>query len=568
MRRDLLALILLLPAALHASFEDYLTGGRATGVDGAMTAMTDDAFALYYNPAAAAFFSGPEIGMDAGRLYSGLTDNSSISRSFLGYAYPFHRQALGVSYTALSLGGLYKEEMIGLSYAWKMGDHFAVGVTGKNYRKSIGHDFNTDNAELDGNARLGVSDPVFQNGYDADAWGGDASMLWRLENGWRTGLMVRNVNEPNVALGSGADDPATRSWNWGIGREWNGHAVMVDATRERFTEMETRLHGGYETWWPNGLGMRAGGGYGARDYRRITAGFSYRLSLIQFDYGYMMPFDTVDGTVGTHQLSLSFHFGRPAPAPAPVLRPVYSPPPTLDLNELLGESFPTPEKSDEPLPEKETMDITITPSYAFLQAGGEQQFQAQVAGSSEARVFWTIMPPLGAVSPTGLYRAPAEIFFAQNVWVTAKSETARHRLRYERVMVRLKPSTADSSLEMRMNLDFDGGGVADLKSEDDAEIERVAVLLEQYPQTTAVIESHTDNQGSPARSRSLSERQAEAVRGRLIHRFGIAPERLTARGFGDSLPLASNETAEGRRRNRRLIAVISAPAAPPEAPAE
>jgi len=549
-----------LPAlvSLRASFEDYVTGGRATGVDGAMTASSDDVFSLYYNPAAAAFMSAPELGTTVGRLYSGLSDNSDISRSFFGYVYPFHRQAVGVSYTALSLNSLYKEEMIGLSYAWRMGDRFSLGVTGKNYRKTIGHDFNTDNAELNGSARLGVNDPVFRNGYEADAWGGDASMLYRLGNGWRTGLMVRNVNEPNVALGSASSDPAPRSWNWGFAREWKSQAVMLDATRDRFTDMETRLHGGYETWWlDNRLGMRAGGGYGERDYRRVTAGFSYRLSLVQFDYGYIMPFDTVQGTLGTHQISLVFHWGRTESLAAPVMVPLYDQSRLLDLNEMLTDSSLREGEPEQPLSKKEWVDITILPSYAQLKAGGSQQFHARIAGFSDPHIFWTLMPSLGTLSSTGLYQAPAEIYFPQNVWITAKCETAHHQMPYQRVMVHLQPSTDQANLEMHLNFDLD-----------ETEIQKVATILEQYPQTRAVIEAHTDNQGSAARGLSVSQERAQAVRSSLIHHFTIAPERLSAQGLGSTRPLASNKTVEGRQSNRRIVVIISAPPAVPDAPPE
>jgi outer membrane protein OmpA-like peptidoglycan-associated protein len=65
------------------------------------------------------------------------------------------------------------------------------------------------------------------------------------------------------------------------------------------------------------------------------------------------------------------------------------------------------------------------------------------------------------------------------------------------------------------------------------------------------IEGHTDGVGADSRNTPLSLRRAEAVRAALISR-GVAPERLVAEGFGDSRPIATNGTADGRARNRRI----------------
>ena len=65
------------------------------------------------------------------------------------------------------------------------------------------------------------------------------------------------------------------------------------------------------------------------------------------------------------------------------------------------------------------------------------------------------------------------------------------------------------------------------------------------------IEGYTDNVGKDVNNASLSLRRAEAVRAALIAR-GVAPARLVAKGYGDASPLASNDTADGRARNRRI----------------
>jgi len=80
--------------------------------------------------------------------------------------------------------------------------------------------------------------------------------------------------------------------------------------------------------------------------------------------------------------------------------------------------------------------------------------------------------------------------------------------------------------------------------------------MKTYPETTAVIEGRTDNVGREESNLRLSTKRAESVRTYLIEDFGIAANRLTARGYGSSRPIADNATPEGRQKNRRIEAVI------------
>jgi OOP family OmpA-OmpF porin len=76
--------------------------------------------------------------------------------------------------------------------------------------------------------------------------------------------------------------------------------------------------------------------------------------------------------------------------------------------------------------------------------------------------------------------------------------------------------------------------------------------LQQHADITLTITGHTDNQGTADYNQALSQRRADAIVAALVHSYGIAPGRLTARGMGASAPVASNGTEEGRARNRRV----------------
>ncbi|HBG06995.1 MAG: hypothetical protein A2075_09780 [Geobacteraceae bacterium GWC2_58_44] len=104
-------------------------------------------------------------------------------------------------------------------------------------------------------------------------------------------------------------------------------------------------------------------------------------------------------------------------------------------------------------------------------------------------------------------------------------------------------------------IDFDSGK-ADIKPQYRNEIARVADYLKQYPTTTALIEGHTDNTGAPAANMKLSQQRAENVVKYLVDNFGIDRSRLAAKGYGSTMRVAYNNTAEGRRKNRRINAVI------------
>ena len=88
------------------------------------------------------------------------------------------------------------------------------------------------------------------------------------------------------------------------------------------------------------------------------------------------------------------------------------------------------------------------------------------------------------------------------------------------------------------------------------EIEEVADFMDQYPDVVVELEGHTDSVGTDEYNQDLSERRANSVREVMINRFNVQASRISARGFGESQPTASNSTAEGRAQNRRVITVI------------
>jgi OOP family OmpA-OmpF porin len=115
----------------------------------------------------------------------------------------------------------------------------------------------------------------------------------------------------------------------------------------------------------------------------------------------------------------------------------------------------------------------------------------------------------------------------------------------------------EEQVSMTMDIEFELNQ-ADVRPQYRPELQKVAEFLKTYPSTTVVIEGHSDNTGDADYNLALSQRRADSVRDYLIKNFNIDPERLTAKGYGEERPIATNDTAEGRARNRRVVAVISA----------
>ena len=91
-----------------------------------------------------------------------------------------------------------------------------------------------------------------------------------------------------------------------------------------------------------------------------------------------------------------------------------------------------------------------------------------------------------------------------------------------------------------------------LRSESDPVLQEIAGALDRNRDWQITIEGHTDSVGGADANMDLSQRRSESVRMALVNRFGVAAERLTTRGLGATVPKDTNDTPEGRARNRRV----------------
>ncbi len=110
-------------------------------------------------------------------------------------------------------------------------------------------------------------------------------------------------------------------------------------------------------------------------------------------------------------------------------------------------------------------------------------------------------------------------------------------------------------ITLNVQFDFDQAVV---KPEYFEDIRRVADFLAANDDVVATLEGHTDSTGSDEYNQDLSERRAAAVRQVLIDRFGVSAARISSVGYGESRPVTSNATSEGRALNRRVESAMTA----------
>ena len=112
----------------------------------------------------------------------------------------------------------------------------------------------------------------------------------------------------------------------------------------------------------------------------------------------------------------------------------------------------------------------------------------------------------------------------------------------------LKKISVGSNITLR-NVFFNTGKF-DIQVESHVELDRLVAILEDIPSLKIEISGHTDNIGEESYNLLLSQRRADAVVRYLVD-AGISSERLSAKGYGESKPVDSNNSLEGRANNRR-----------------
>ena len=112
------------------------------------------------------------------------------------------------------------------------------------------------------------------------------------------------------------------------------------------------------------------------------------------------------------------------------------------------------------------------------------------------------------------------------------------------------------SFELLVQFDFDK---SDIKSVFKQQFDEIARVLQESPTITMTVEGHTCWIGTEEYNLGLSKQRADAVKKKFVQDYGISADRIRTEGYGESRPVADNNTQTGRESNRRAIAVILRP---------
>ncbi len=343
--------------------------------------------------------------------------------------------------------------------------------------------------------------------------------------------MSRLTDQTDVGSGAGGTIRYGLSKNWAMSASYENIYLQNGVRREPLTLSALYYHHPEKHWTPVGefgVGAAASTPSGPFTNFSLKAGIGAEVFLTRmFAIGPQLNFHYISDT------------GK-APFPAVVMVPG-----VIALLYFGGDESPATAAAPATIPV-----MTLVPAQVALDPGQVQQFQAK----GEPSVGWSIQPALGTISEAGLYTAPAEIAFPESVQITAISRADASRTASS--VVQLKPpATAPQEVSIRLEILFDTGKDV-VKPDFDRELKKLADFLKSYSHTTAQIEGHTDNTGGTNFNKLLSQRRADSVKNALISRLGIEASRLTAVGYGPDKPIADNTSAEGRAKNRRVVAVV------------
>ena len=280
-------------------------GARAQALGNSYVAVADDADAIFENPAGLGQLENKSLAYTNVSLFFGGIEGDDLGQHVLSYAQPLgSKLGLGLGYERIG-SELMSENGAFLSLSYKLSKAFNLGLSAKYLFWSVG-DIPADN---------GRNDPLSNS--SAGNVGVDLGLMWQTPfKGANFGLLLKNLNQPNVASGTVAGDADAGKLpmdvHLGVAYQLNAQSlVSVQFVRSDLSgdSSDNRLLVGGETQLAGELLLRAGGSkiFEEDATGDLNAGLGYKWNKLLFDYAYHIPLDLTE-TNGAHRFSFAYDF--------------------------------------------------------------------------------------------------------------------------------------------------------------------------------------------------------------------------------------------------------------------
>ena len=540
------------------NFQKIGMGARGVAMGEAFASVADDATAVFWNPAGLILAKGTQFSLTHGEWMVGVTheffafsqniDRDGAFGMSLGYlgtgefpsALEIPGQPIQSSYGGVGPNISASDYVGTLAYAQRLGNWFG----GDFFQRS----FLGVEATLVGQnvVNVGNTGLAFNAGY----------MYEISKKQFYVGAVVYNVGTqfPATVVSNGvtAVQDFSQPIIYKFGGNYQAHSLLMKKDRNILaletdghidTGMKFDIGDEYRMKFGRNsaslrVGYRTGSDLGAVAGLTSGVGVSHRFDDFEasLDYAFV-PY----GVLGdSHRVSLNVVIGGPLTIPEAY---VNAPPSFVLDQQNLKVSFAT--KSEEPIAGYKA---------TLLDPNGNVVKTFSGKGAPPANFLWDGRGPDGKLVPEGHYTWNLEVTDEEDT--TGKS---RPRDVYAKWMPKKVPY--QYNFQVPGDLLFDSGKDELLKSGYSAIEKAVAAIRARYPESMILVAGHTDNVGLNKGARfkdnqQLSLARAQAVMNYLV-KSGMSPQKLSVIGYGDSKPIASNKTAEGRAKNRRVELVVT-----------
>jgi hypothetical protein len=290
---------------VHAAFDDLPISAQAAAMGGASLASQGDSAALFLNPAGVAGLRSPEAYLMYNQLYSGLSGVGSIGQGLITAGVPTSIGTVAVGFSNFQASGLLEERVFGVTFARHWLGSVEVGVTGKYFYHSY----------LIGSDPSAASDPVFNNGAARGAFALDVGLIAPVSSQLKVGLVVRNLNQPDVGLST--VDRVPREIQTGLAYEISPWALRLtaDYTYSAFQSgslSEQNQFGiGFEKGFVNDMvKLRLGA-----TLDQFSGGVGIQLGPLGLDYTCILSRTVLANNAGTQMVGMRYRFGGAAQSP-------------------------------------------------------------------------------------------------------------------------------------------------------------------------------------------------------------------------------------------------------------